>query len=115
MYCLNTKSDFCPFFTAEESPSSIRKLKYGLNKGDGITEKIEAFTNLQYINIRMCHISTAEFGLLGRLLGNTDSSLTTVILDGLKLSGTPAIKDLLGNLLSLEFELHHEKTCLRGF
>ena len=63
----------------------------------------------------MCHISTAEVGSLGRLLGNTDSSLTTVILDGLKLSGTPAIKDLLGNLLSLEFELHHEKTCLRGF
>ena len=63
----------------------------------------------------MCHISTAEVGSLGRLLGNTDSSLTTVILDGLKLSGTPAIKDLLGKLLSLEFELHHEKTCLRGF
>ena len=101
MYCLNAKSDFCPIFTAEESPSSIRKLKYGLNKGDGIKEKLEAFTNLQYINIRMCHISTAEVGLLGRLLGNTDSPLTTVILDGLKLSGTPAIKDLLGNLLSL--------------
>ena len=115
MYCLYTKSDFCPFFTAEESPSSIRKLKYGLNKGDGITEKLEAFTNLQYINIRMCHISTAEVGSLGRLLGNTDSSLTTVILGGLKLSGTPAIKALLGNLLSLEFELHQEKTCLRGF
>ena len=85
------------FFTAEETPSSIRKLKYGLNKGDSIAEKLEAFTNLQYINIRMCHISTAEVGSLGRLLGNTDSALTPVILDGFKLSGTPVIKDLLGN------------------
>ena len=86
---------FC-FSSAEESPSSLRKVKYGLNKGDGIAEKLEAFINLQYINIRMCHISAAEVGSLGRLLGNTDSSLTTVILDGLKLSGTSAIKDLLG-------------------
>ena len=87
------------FWAAEDSQSSIRKLKYGLNKGDGITEKLEAFTNLQYINIRMCHISTVEVGSLGRLLGNTDLALTTVILDGLKLSGTAAIKDLLGNLI----------------
>ena len=45
----------------------------------------------------MCHISSAEVGSLGRLLGNANSALTTVILDGLKLSGTTAIKDLLGN------------------
>ena len=82
----------------EERPSSLRKLKYGLNKGDGITSKLEAFASLLYINVRLCHISTAEVGLLVRLLGNPCSSLTTLILDGLKLSGTSAIKELLGKL-----------------
>ena len=46
----------------------------------------------------MCHISASDVGSLGNILGNPCSQLSTVILDGLKLSGTAAVKELLGNV-----------------
>ena len=71
---------------------------FGLNKADGIQEKLNYFPELQYINLRMCHISTANVGALGLSLQSPGCQLSTLILDGLKLSGTAALKDLLGNL-----------------
>ena len=44
----------------------------------------------------MCRISTADVGALGLSLQSPDYQLSTLILDGLKLSGTAALKDLLG-------------------
>ncbi|XP_045210363.2 uncharacterized protein LOC123561819 [Mercenaria mercenaria] len=83
--------------TAEEGQSSLRRLRYGNNKGDNLPEKLTEFPNLQYLNLRLCHLSHTDISQLGKHLSEKDCSVSTVILDGLKLSGTDSIKDLLVN------------------
>ena len=59
-------SSFDWSFTDEESPSSLRRLRYGLNNGDNLTTKIKQLPNLLYLNLRLCHISQEELCELGK-------------------------------------------------
>ncbi|KAL4228631.1 hypothetical protein ACF0H5_011679 [Mactra antiquata] len=83
--------------TDEIGTSSIKRLRYGLNKGDTLHTKLSMFGNLQYLNLRLCHLSQDTILELGKYISGETSNISTLILDGLKLSGTEAIKNIVVN------------------
>ncbi|XP_052803318.1 uncharacterized protein LOC128233605 [Mya arenaria] len=80
-----------------DTPSNLRKLCYGLNEGDGLSPKVKLFPNLHYLNIRLCPILHEEVAEIGQYISGASSSITTVVLDGLKLSSVDVIKHVVAN------------------
>lgn len=58
----------------------------------------QRFAKLLYLNLRKAHISSASLSKLSMLTGS-DFRMETVVLDGIKISGTDALKKLLGEHL----------------
>ncbi|XP_052212541.1 uncharacterized protein LOC127831603 [Dreissena polymorpha] len=96
---LSTQSLACvQRMTADEfTLPSLRRLHYGMNKEDNLTARLKELPNLQYVNIRLCHISHEEVSELGRYVAGSSSNITSLVLDGLKLSGTTCLKEVLAN------------------
>ncbi|KAJ8321968.1 hypothetical protein KUTeg_000439, partial [Tegillarca granosa] len=92
-------------FKGSDNPSTIRKLSYGLNKADGLPEKLLSLEVpfLNYLNIRKSSCKMSEVIQLSQLYTLDSHTLTTLILDGFKLSSTNTLEKLMGKegLLSL--------------
>ncbi|KAJ8322200.1 hypothetical protein KUTeg_000671, partial [Tegillarca granosa] len=85
--------------SGSENPSTIRKLSYGLNKADGLPEKLLSLESpfLNYLNIRKSSCKMSEVIQLSQLYTLDSHTLTTLILDGFKLSSTNTLEKLMEN------------------
>ena len=76
--------------------SNLQKLSYGLNTSEEVPALLRSSTlvKLTYLNLRKAKMSPTAIGQLSLLAQK--SGLETLILDGIKIAGTEALKDLLG-------------------
>ncbi|VDH90227.1 Hypothetical predicted protein, partial [Mytilus galloprovincialis] len=79
-----------------EGISTLRRINYSLNNQcNGLSEKLEKFQDLQYVNIRRCRIKDLHQMAAVYTTGN----LTTLVLDGIKLASTDTLQALMGNVV----------------
>lgn len=97
----NVNKYFYLLLPGPESPSTLRKLSYGLNKADGLPEKLLSLELpfLTYLNIRKSSCKMSEVVQLSQLYTIDGHKLTTLILDGFKLSSTNTLDKLMGKYL----------------
>ncbi|XP_050399775.2 uncharacterized protein LOC126817009 isoform X1 [Patella vulgata] len=90
--------------------SSLQKLTFGLNECDSIAENLQTqFPNLEYLNLRKARMSVEKLEGLSIIVKNKGLQISTLVLDGLKLSGTEAMKSLnaalsSSNITALSFD-----------
>ncbi len=79
----------------------LERLSWALNSADSLCQYMAkgGFPSLGYLNLRKARIPNQELTHLREVV--TNSSLDTLVLDGLKLSGSGVLKNLLGNLCML--------------
>lgn len=70
-----------------------------MNESELLIDQLSSgkFPALQYLNLRRSHMTPGAVGHLSQLLIQENSCLTSLILDGLKISNTVALSVLLGN------------------
>ncbi|CAC5367795.1 unnamed protein product [Mytilus coruscus] len=79
-----------------EGISTLRRINYSLNNQcNGLSEKLEKFQDLQYVNIRRCRIKDLQQMAAVYTTGN----LTTLVLDGIKLASTDTLQALMENVI----------------
>ena len=95
------KSIFCLFGTEESF--ELKSLDLSLNDAGSIAEvlqKAPRLNKLETMNLKRCKISATSVSHLHGLICNTnpnDRGLTSLILDGVKFSGTNALQSMLGD------------------
>ncbi|ESP02588.1 hypothetical protein LOTGIDRAFT_171908 [Lottia gigantea] len=93
--------DIYKLTSGDSKKSSIKRLSYGLNDIEDIANNLKTnWTQLNYLNLRKCKVSMAGLTCLSVLVQNKELPITTLVLDGLKLSGTPAFNDFCSALPS---------------
>ncbi|KAK3586423.1 hypothetical protein CHS0354_017066 [Potamilus streckersoni] len=82
-----------------ETPSSLRRLTFSMNESELLFDQLSSgkFPALQYLNLRRSHMTPGAVGHLSQLLIQENSCLTSLILDGLKISNTVALSVLFAN------------------
>lgn len=95
--CIDSIAKLTSVDGGKQGGSSLKNFRFGLNKCDGLAEKLPLLQNLQYLNLRMCRVSHDTLSAIGNQISAGTIGLSTLILDGLKLSKTSVLKDLLGN------------------
>ncbi|XP_063437505.1 uncharacterized protein LOC134718750 [Mytilus trossulus] len=79
-----------------EGNSTLQRINYSLNNQcNDLSEKLEKFQDLQYVNIRKCRIKDLHQMTAVYTTGN----LTTLVLDGIKLASTDTLQALMGNVV----------------
>ncbi|XP_064595909.1 uncharacterized protein LOC135462616 [Liolophura sinensis] len=91
-------SNILAMTTGDSGQSSLTRLTFGLNNveelPDILTKSCLPFLN--YLNLRKAKISAAGVSKLQSLITPKEKPMKTLVLDGLKLAGTEALKGLLG-------------------
>jgi len=74
----------------------LERLSWGQNQADDLPNLLSTgnFPSLQYVNIRKAKINVGKVGTFNALI--QDGGLKTLVLDGIKLSGSKAFEELLG-------------------
>lgn len=88
--------------------SRLQRLSFGMNKAEDIAEVLDdiKLTNLMYLNLRKAKMSPTAVGKLSSL---TESNcLETVVLDGVKLAGSGAIRELTGRFC-IDYQIIYNK------
>lgn len=93
-----THKDSFSFFPEEGGGSGLSKLTFAMNDMEGLPAYLspERFPGLAYLNIRKTKLSSNAFIALSGLVTAAGLPLSTLVLDGLKLSGTETLKNLCG-------------------
>ena len=97
------KSVFCCCLFGAEESFELKSLDLSLNDAGSIAEvlqKAPRLNKLETMNLKRCKISATSVSQLHGLLCNTnpnDRGLTSLILDGVKFSGTDALQSMLGD------------------
>ena len=89
------------FFSPDSSGhSSIRKLTTAMNEMNSLPAQLVAdkFPHMAYINVRKARFSPDGFSALAELVSPSGLPLTTLVLDGMKLSGKKGLPTLFGGL-----------------
>ena len=78
--------------------SNIRKLTFGHNNGEALADILltDAFSQLNYLNLRRTKISPAALAKLAPLLAKKQGGIGTLVLDGIKLANTGVFETLIG-------------------
>lgn len=90
------------YVLGDSGQSSLIRLTYGLNTAEELPDILakSCLPLLNYLNLRKAKISAASVSKLQSLITAKAKPMRTLVLDGLKLAGTEALKGLLGELLT---------------
>ncbi|XP_070178677.1 uncharacterized protein [Littorina saxatilis] len=83
----------------DKGQSSVHKLTVAMNEMNGLPKLLtpSKFHCLSYLSVRKARFSPDEFSALCALLSPSGLPLTTLVLDGMKLSGKKGLAVLFGN------------------
>ncbi|XP_025083542.1 uncharacterized protein LOC112557745 isoform X2 [Pomacea canaliculata] len=97
----------------EGGGSGLSKLTFAMNDMEGLPAYLspERFPGLAYLNIRKTKLSSNAFIALSGLVTAAGLPLSTLVLDGLKLSGTETLKNLCGNLCASKITALSLSSC----